>query len=228
MDTKEAFSKEPSETFLTKYALIIIISLITLLVLVIVYSMIRERKLKKENDKNTKELKSKIKLLESEVEALQKKNEVANRDLEHEVKYKKKQMITLAINIIQKNEFIHNLRTKIIKLKSSSNSTSTQNDLQKISLLINEHIYLDKDRKTFQIYVEELHQNFYLRLDATYPGLTNNEKRLCALLRLDLSSKEIASVLNISPKSVEMNRYRLRKKMKIAGSENLSELIQKL
>jgi phosphate/sulfate permease/DNA-binding CsgD family transcriptional regulator len=232
-DTSEALSNKlalhtTTETLMTNYALVITISLIALLILVLVYGMMKRRKLIKKNNQNTKELISKIKLLESKIKALQKKNEVANKNLESEVRYKKKQMMTLAINIIQKNEFIQKLKNKIIKLKSFSASTSTQNDLQKISLLINEHLYLDKDRQTFQIYVEELHQNFYLRLDASYPNLTNNEKRLCALLRLDLSSKEIASVLNISPKSVEMNRYRLRKKMKIAGSDNLSAMIQKL
>jgi DNA-binding CsgD family transcriptional regulator len=58
--------------------------------------------------------------------------------------------------------------------------------------------------------------------------MTENEKRLAALLRLNLSSKEIASILNISPKSVEMNRYRLRKKLGVPSDVGLSEFIREL
>ncbi|RUA28671.1 MAG: hypothetical protein DSY76_04170, partial [Bacteroidetes bacterium] len=69
---------------------------------------------------------------------------------------------------------------------------------------------------------------FYSALREKYPNLTPNEVRLSALIRLDLSSKEIASILNISSKSVEMNRYRLRKKMQLSSSVNLSEFIRSI
>jgi len=65
-----------------------------------------------------------------------------------------------------------------------------------------------------------------ISLCLNFPSMTNNEKRLASLLRLDLSSKQIASILNISPKSVEVNRYRLRKKLKVDPKINLTDFIR--
>jgi len=67
-----------------------------------------------------------------------------------------------------------------------------------------------------------------LRLLNRFPDLSENEQRLAALIRLNLSSKEIASILNISTKSVEINRHRLRKKMRLKRKENLTEIVNKL
>lgn len=200
--------------------------LVLVIILLIVFFMLQKKRLLAQHKQESKDHEFQIKELEKQLNKLLQQNSVANKELESEIKYKKKEMMTLALNIIQKNKFIQDLQNKIVKLTSTATSVSTINNLQKLSLVIKEHLYIDKDRKTFQLYIEELHQDFFLQLENEYPGLTTNEKRLCALLRLDLSSKEIASVLNISPKSVEMNRYRLRKKMKISGSENLSEIIR--
>ncbi|OYT16031.1 MAG: hypothetical protein B7C24_10000 [Bacteroidetes bacterium 4572_77] len=217
--------KSTKETYLP--FLISLVALILLIILFFFFSYKRKQLIKENNSRERASLEQ-IKYLEKQVNILQKKADHAHKELESEIKYKKKQMMTLALNIIQKNEFIQTLRNKVVKLKSTASNPKMQEDLQKLSLVINEHLYLDRDRKTFQLYVEELNQDFYHRLEQKYGDLTTNEKRLCALLRLNLASKEIASVLNISPKSVEMNRYRLRKKLKISGSENLHEIIQSI
>jgi DNA-binding CsgD family transcriptional regulator len=87
---------------------------------------------------------------------------------------------------------------------------------------------IDKEREKFNFYVNELNADFYLRLVNRFPDLSENEQRLAALIRLNLSSKEIASILNISTKSVEVNRHRLRKKMRLKREENLTEIVSKL
>ncbi len=216
--------KQESHTSIYSYILLSVLLLIILLL--IVFFLFQKKRLLAQHKRESKDHEFQIKELGKQVNKLLQQNNVANKELESEIKYKKKEMMTLALNIIQKNKFIQDLQNKIVKLTSTATNVSTINNLQKLSLVIKEHLYIDKDRETFQLYIEELHQDFYVQLENEYPGLTTNEKRLCALLRLDLASKEIASVLNISPKSVEMNRYRLRKKMKISGSENLSEIIQ--
>ena len=93
--------------------------------------------------------------------------------------------------------------------------------LNTLKVLILDNLNLEKERKSLDIYIKELNNSFFRNLERKYPGLTDNEKKLCSLLRLKLSSKEIASILNITPKSVEVNRYRLRKKMKIGKNEKL-------
>ncbi|MBN2668007.1 MAG: inorganic phosphate transporter [Bacteroidales bacterium] len=163
-------------------------------------------------------------LLKKEIES----TNLTNKKLENEVNYKKQELMNFALSIIQKNEFLEKLKAKINKLKDKSDLELNHDDLNKLSRLINENLNLDKERENFDLYVSDMNSEFFFRLNKKYPGLTENDKKLCALIRLKLSSKEIASLINISPKSVEVNRYRLRKKMNIQHDERLSDVINKL
>jgi len=98
--------------------------------------------------------------------------------------------------------------------------------LNKLSLMITQDLSIDRDREKFQMHINDQNSSFIHRLGSSFPSMTDNEKRLASLLRLNLSSKEIASILNISPKSVEMNRYRLRKKLKVEPKINLTDFIR--
>lgn len=77
----------------------------------------------------------------------------------------------------------------------------------------------------FQEAFNNADKNFIKKIKAIHSELTPNDLRVCAYLRLNLSSKEIAPLLNISPRSVEVKRYRLRKKMKLDHDENLTDYI---
>jgi len=138
------------------------------------------------------------------------------------------QEINMALNIIQKNESLRALSKKIDTFRANPKFSNCYAELFELQNMIRETLQLDKDRDTFQLYVNQNNELFYTALKEKYPNLTPNEVRLSALIRLDLSSKEIASILNISSKSVEMNRYRLRKKMQLSGKVNLSEFIRNL
>ena len=146
--------------------------------------------------------------------------------LSKELKFRQSEMITMAMSIIRKNEFLESLKREILKIKSKVDDQDTRLGLNKLSLMITQDLSIDRDRERFQLLINEQSNNFNQRLSEVYPGLTDNEKRLVALLRLNLSSKEIASILNISPKSVEMNRYRLRKKLKVNPKTSLSDFIK--
>ena len=138
----------------------------------------------------------------------------------------KSETIDMALNIIQKNSSLQKLSKKIELFRANPKFEVCYKELFELQNMIRETLQLDKDRDTFQLYVQKNNELFYASLRKKYPKLTPNEIRLCALIRLDLQSKEIASILNISSKSVEMNRYRLRKKMQLSGSVNLSEFIR--
>ncbi len=165
---------------------------------------------------------SQEKLLKKE---LQKVNE-DNVKLEKEIDFKRKEQMDIALNIINKNRFLEKLKSKIKKIIDKPESE--KEELVRLKTLIVDNLSLDKDRERFNVYVNELNRDFYFRLLSRYPRLTENEQRLCSLVRLNLSSKEMASILNISTKSVEVNRHRLRKKMHLKRKENLTELINKL
>ena len=93
---------------------------------------------------------------------------------------------------------------------------------------VKHHVSFDRERQEFNEHIEKINAAFFVRLVEQFPSVTAAEKKLTALLHLGLSSKEIASILNISAKSVDMNRYRLRKKFEIEKEESLTEFISKI
>lgn len=149
-----------------------------------------------------------------------------NTKLEKEIEFKRKEQMGIAISIIQKNQLLEKLKTEIDKIILKPEATTEE--LMQLKKLIVDNLSIDKDREKFNIFINELNTDFYLRLSNRYKGLSENEQRLTALIRLNLNSKEIASILNISTKSVEVNRHRLRKKMHLKREENLTELISRL
>jgi len=159
--------------------------------------------------------------LEPELETLKAKSQ----KLDEELKFKHDEMVTMAMSIIRKNEFLDRLKKQIIKHKSRINDKEAVELLNGLLMMIVQNISADHECEKFRMHLNELHSDFLKRLSEEFPGMTNNEKRLAAMLRLNLSSKEIASILNISPKSVEMNRYRLRKKLKVPAKMTLNDFI---
>ncbi|MEN8250471.1 MAG: inorganic phosphate transporter [Bacteroidota bacterium] len=163
-------------------------------------------------------------LLENELRA----THDANVRLEREIEFKEKEQKKIALSIIRKNEIFSKLKSEIEQIKSKPEDLLKYSDLNTLRILILDNLNLEKERKSLDKYLKEINNTFFQNLEKTYPGLTDNEKKLCSLLRLKLTSKEIASILNISPKSVEVSRYRLRKKMGISKDDKLSKIVRKL
>jgi len=151
-----------------------------------------------------------------------------NARLEAAVKEKKKTQKRIALSIIHKNEVLNQLKLEIAQIKSKPETEIKYDDLNSLELLIINHLDLEKDRKVLNKYLEELNAEFFENMEKKFPNLTEKEKRLSALLRLNLSSKELASILGISAKSVEVNRYRLRKKLNLKKDQKLSNVLGKL
>lgn len=80
----------------------------------------------------------------------------------------------------------------------------------------------------FETYFDEVHEDFFSRLTEKYPSLTLREQKLCAYIKMNIPSKEIAALLNISQRGVEISRYRLRKKLNIDRDTNLSTYISSI
>lgn len=199
--------------------LVLIVAIVAMAVILVRKSS--QTKLDASSDRLLK-YESQEKILNAE---LQKVN-TENTKLEKQIEFKRKEQMVIALNIIQKNQFLEKLKTKIDKiiLKPEVNAE----ELITLKRLIIDNLSIDKEREKFNFYINELNTDFYLRLVNRFPDLSENEQRLAALIRLNLSSKEIASILNISTKSVEVNRHRLRKKMRLKREENLTEIVNKL
>ncbi|MBV6647316.1 MAG: tetratricopeptide repeat protein [Cyclobacteriaceae bacterium] len=146
--------------------------------------------------------------------------------LRGDLQYKNQELVNFALQISARDEFLESINKEIDKL--TRNGLSGNEKLMQLSKQLKLNLSLSKHRKEFEAHVNSVCESFFIHLDALHSNLTENEKRLAALLRLNLTSKEIASVLNISAKSVDMNRYRLRKKLNLSSDENLYQALRSI
>lgn len=145
-------------------------------------------------------------------------------ELNQKIDYKNKELTSYTLNFMQKNELMEEIKLNINNLKKSQNAETIKN-LNSLNRLVNSSMHIDKDWQDFKRQFEEVHTDFFRILKATYPTLTNNELKLCALLKLNMNLKEAATVMGISPESVKTARYRLRKKLGLEREDNLIENI---
>ena len=156
-----------------------------------------------------------IKELEKEQELMRLKNE----QLQQEFENKNRELAVSTMNLIKKNELLSAIKDD---LKKSSDDTK---NLKSVITTINKNINEDDTWDMFKEAFNNADKDFLKKIKASHPALTPNDLRLCAYLRLNLSSKEIAPLLNISVRSVEIKRYRLRKKMELPHELGLVEYI---
>lgn len=139
---------------------------------------------------------------------------------------KNKELTTSVLNLIERNKFISKISEDLESIKTISN-VETQKSIQ--------NILRDIDRgstkqlwKEFEMRYIEVHKAFFQALNSTYPNLTANDRKLCALIKLNMSSKDISSITYQSVQSIKVARYRLRKKLGIGKNENLSSFLNNL
>jgi len=162
--------------------------------------------------------------LAAEAEVMQLKNE----RLQSEMKHKNKELTSAAYHIIQKNKFLNSLKQELSALIQNAKNESVVADLKKISRKIDRDIQNEKSWEVFDRYFDEVHQEFHSRLRNLHPELTPGELRLCSYLRMNVTTKEIAPLMNISIRGVEISRYRLRKKLKLDQSANLVDYLMQI
>ena len=143
--------------------------------------------------------------------------------LKNTVLSKENELTNLALHLSYNRCFLQKI-THEIKTSTSTLDNLKEEKIGNIIGVINQEILQEKKRGEFDLYKIQ-HHEFLQRLNEKHPTLTEKEKQLCVFLRLKLSSKEIASLLNISPKSVDMSRYRLKKRLNLAANEEISSFI---
>jgi DNA-binding CsgD family transcriptional regulator len=148
-----------------------------------------------------------------------------NEKLEAEVAYKSKELANSTMSIINKNEFLLDIREVISNQKIQLGTRFPEKYFNELIRKIDNNISSHDDWKIFDTNFEQAHEEFTKKLKMSYPELTPKDLRLCAFLRMNLSSKEIAPLLGISIRGVENHRYRLRCKMNLQHDENLIEII---
>jgi len=141
---------------------------------------------------------------------------VENTKLQTDIESKNRELAVSTMSMIKKNQFLS-------KIKSDLKKTNSSDKIFSVIKMIDRNLNNKDDWKFFEEAFNNADKDFLKKVKSTHPSLTNNDLRLCAYLRLNLSSKDIAPLLNISLSSVEIKRYRLRKKMNLSHGEGLTE-----
>ena len=149
-------------------------------------------------------------------------------NLNLEIKKKNAALASSTLNNIKKNELLADLVIDIKKIDKELVNSSLHFPVKKVIKKINNHLLDKEDWLTFQLHFTNTHAKFFQNLQEKHPELSSNEIKLSAYLKLNLSTKEIASLMNVAITSVEQSRYRLRKKINLDKDVNLVNYIQKI
>ena len=149
--------------------------------------------------------------------------EIKNENLQKELNHKSQQLSNVAINVVKKNEILEEIRDELKQVKEEMGQQLPNIHYQKLLNSIERNVAGYDDWVLFEENFNEVHEEFFGRLRTIYPSITPSELRLAACLRMNLSTKEMAPVLAISVRGVEIKRYRLRKKMGLDADVNLVE-----
>ncbi len=171
---------------------------------------------------------------ENEKLALEQKNlnlensnlKLTKEKLELELDYRNKELATHVMYLLQKNEYLTSVTQQLLAIKDNllpKNQPLIQSIIQNLKLNIDNTVW-----EEFEVRFQNVQQDFYEKLHEKFPNLTPNEIKLCAFLRLNMTTKEISSITAQSPESIHMARSRLRKKMGISRDINLISLLQEI
>ncbi len=168
-----------------------------------------------------KEEKLQKEALETEQQLIRMRNE----KLREEMKLKDKELANATMQTLHKNEMLITLRDELKKLVAHSDDEAHKHEVKHLVRRINKEIDNENQWKIFETQFENVHEEFLKRVKQDYPNLTPRELKLCAYLRMNISSKEMSVLMNISTRGVEISRYRLRKKLDLSRETNLTDFI---
>jgi len=147
--------------------------------------------------------------------------------LQNQISIKDRELVSFLLQLSQKNELLSKVANHLKSFKPGMGEKN-QKHLEHILELIDINAATPLDWSTVEIQLEKIHPGFLNRLQIKHPKITTKDKKLCTYLRLGLSSKDISGLQNITPKSVEIARIRLRKKLKITGKIRLTNYLNQL
>jgi tetratricopeptide (TPR) repeat protein/DNA-binding CsgD family transcriptional regulator len=213
--------------------LITVAALIATTVLLVYYLSMKRRSLRQSEDllqqeKALRELAEKNKDIEQE---MLEERVFAERELTRlqtdKLEYKTRELSSLTLRMLQKNEILENIVRELKRFRESDNSDPEAIHTE-ILRIIQSNLDLDHDWEQIKLHFQEVHPGFFSKLESLYPDLTQHDLKLCAYLRLNLSTKEIAQLLNVTIAGINKSRQRIRHKLSIGSEVDLVEFMRKI
>jgi DNA-binding CsgD family transcriptional regulator len=168
------------------------------------------------------------KLAEKQKEFEHIRNEILQTEISNKEKIlaaKNSELTSSVVHISNKNEILQEIRRGLKAIQQDTNIENVKRIITKINNQVDQNLSTDDHWEQFEIHFNQIHDNFLEKLKKEYPELTQNNLRFCAYLRMNLSSKEIALLMNISPDAVLKSKYRLKIKLHLSNEQDLIEFI---
>lgn len=182
----------------------------------------QQKKFEQQQAKYEEEQKKQQYLHQLEIEKAEKELiALRNEKLEAEINFKNTELASSAMHLVQKGELLTSMKTDLNQIMKEVKNKEAAAELKKLVKTLGEDDKMDKDWEHFAQHFDKVHNDFVEKLKQKHPNVTSNEIKLSAYLRMNLSSKEIAQLMNISLRGVEISRYRLRKKLNLETGDNL-------
>ncbi|WP_418603692.1 LuxR C-terminal-related transcriptional regulator [Hwangdonia sp.] len=195
-----------------------------LLISILVYGL-HKRKINKEQNALHEKLKIEQETLlkEKAIENDKKIVQLKNESLKNEVKLKSKQLANTAMSLVKKNESLLEIKNEIAK-----NKTGFENSLAYKRLLrkIDNSIGHEDEWQLFEYNFNQVHEEFFNELKSKYPQLTHKDLKICAYIKMNLLTKEIAPLMNVSIRGLETHRYRLKRKLNLENDKSLADYLR--
>jgi ligand-binding sensor domain-containing protein/DNA-binding CsgD family transcriptional regulator len=182
---------------------------------------LQEQQRKYDEEQKQLQFQHQLELGENEKQIIRLKNE----KLEAEVTHKNTELASSAMNLVRKKEMLSKLREDLVQYRSTADIDKGGKEFQKIIRVIDKELDHDQEWEQFAGHFDSVHTNYLKKLKEYCPELTASDLKLAAYLRLSLSTKEIAQLMNISIRGVETSRYRLRKKLDLANETSLFDFL---
>ena len=212
--------------------LMVLVAVILIVVLILIILRVRNKKAKQELELEVKrniiqELElDKMKLskehLESELVHIKQNQQIKKLEqirLEEQIQSKNRELTSTALHLMSKNEILHHIQEKISQM--NDNGVDVPADTYKeIKFVIADSLRMDEDWQVFKRHFTDVHPLFFEKLKLSYPDLTTDELKLCAYLKIQLSTKEIARLINVTVAAVNKRRNRLRKKLQLSPNDD--------
>lgn len=165
-------------------------------------------------------------LLEQEVQIQQQINEIQKSKFEAELDHSKRELITTTMQVLNKNKTLTEIQDYLESL--SPKSIEEKKVYRQLSKMVKENINLDTDWEQLKIHFDKVNTGFFEKLQNDYPELSQGDLKVLAYIKIKLSSKEIAQMMNISPAGINKRLYRIRRKMNLPNHSNISEYLDKI
>ncbi|HAS45534.1 MAG TPA: hypothetical protein DCS93_33930 [Microscillaceae bacterium] len=219
---RQVFAEETKQRKMTQRATFVGLSMALILVVILLLFYFSKQKSNRVLTKLNQQLSEANERIVAETNA---RVDAEKDKVRSELNLKNQQLASQTLHMLQKNQILNELKGMVSDVRKEKDYKKATKKFSQLANLIDYGINLDKDWEGFQKIFEQLHPDFYANLKGQFPGLTPNDLHLCALLKLNLSTREIADLLGIAQESLKVKRYRLRQKMGLESDRNLNEFI---